>query len=384
MSSQELLTASNVILDSLSDGVYVCDKDRRIVFWSKAAARITGWESADVVGRRCLDDVLVTSTRTAIGSAERSSARCIGPWSPGHQSTVGLMVFAQGKEGNRIPMQVTVAPIRDSAGEIIGGVESFRDVSAVLADLERAKRIQALSLETDLPEDPRVRFSTHYVPHDLVGGDFYAIQQLDDDHYGFLLADVMGHGVAAALHTMHLSSLWDRHCRLLVEPVAFAQTVNDELARVVKGESFATALCGVIDAQRRTLRSVSAGGPPGLAMRANGTIEALEASGLPFGMMEDADYEEMEARFDEGDCLLFFSDGAVEVHNAQEELLGDRRAGPHPSAGRLSGVRTSDQRRRGAAAALLQRHPAYRRSDLHRSAFLTAERTARTEGSLGA
>ena len=195
-------------------------------------------------------------------------------------------------------------------------------MSAVLTDLERAKRIQALSLETDLPEDPRVHFSTHYVPHDLVGGDFYAIRLLDDDHYGFLLADVMGHGVAAALHTVHLSSLWDRHSRLLVEPVVFAQTVNDELARVVKGESFATALCGVIDAQRRTLQSVSAGGPPGLAMRANGTMEELETSGLPFGMMEDADYEEMEARFDEGDCLLFFSDGAVEVHNGQDQLLG--------------------------------------------------------------
>ena len=69
----------------------------------------------------------------------------------------------------------------------------------------------------DLPDDPRVCFSTYYVPHDIVGGDFYAIRQLDADHYGFLLADVMGHGVAAALHTMHLSSLWERHCHLLAQ-----------------------------------------------------------------------------------------------------------------------------------------------------------------------
>jgi phosphoserine phosphatase RsbU/P len=322
MSSQELLTASSVILDSLSDGLYVCDRDRKIVFWSKAAARITGWESTDVVGRRCLDDVLCHIDKDGHRLCGEEFCPLHRSMVTGTQSTVGLIVFAQGKNGNRIPMQVTVAPIRDPAGNIIGGVESFRDVSAMLADLERAKRIQALSLDTDLPEDPRVRFSTHYVPHDLVGGDFYAIRQLDGDHYGFLLADVMGHGVAAALHTMHLSSLWDRHCHLLVEPVGFAQTVNDELARVVKGESFATALCGVIDAQRRTLRSVSAGGPAGLAMRANGKMEPLESSGLPFGMMEDADYEEMEARFDEGDRLLFFSDGAVEVHNAQETLLG--------------------------------------------------------------
>lgn len=322
MSSQALLTVANVILDSLSDGVYVCDRDRRIVFWSTAAARITGWQSSDVVGRRCLEDVLCHVDKDGHRLCGEEFCPLHRAMVTGATSTVPLIVFAQGKAGQRIPMQVTVAPIRDPAGEIIGGVETFRDVSVVLADLERAKRIQALSLETDLPKDPRVRFSTYYVPHDVVGGDFFAIKQLDADHYGFLLADVMGHGVAAALHTMHLSSLWERYCGLLTKPATFAQVVNNELARVVKGESFATAQCGAIDAQHRSLRSVSAGGPPGLAIRVNSAFEQLESSGLPFGMIEDAGYKEMEARFDEGECLLFFSDGAVEIHNAQEKLLG--------------------------------------------------------------
>lgn len=322
MSSQDLLTTSNVILDSLNEGVYVCDRERRIVYWSRGAERITGWQSGDVVGLRCLDDVLNHVDKDGHRLCGEEFCPLHRAMVTGTQSTVGLIVFAQGKEGNRIPMEVTVAPIRDPAGEIIGGVETFRDVSAVLADLERAKRIQALALETDLPEDPRVRFSTHYVPHDLVGGDFYAIRPLDDDHYGFLLADVMGHGVAAALYTMHLSALWDRHFRLLAQPVLFAHTVNRKLATVVKGESFATALCGVVDARHRTLRLAFAGGPPGLAMRAGGRIEELGSPGLPFGMIEDADYDEIEARFGEGDCLLFFSDGAVEVHDAREKLLG--------------------------------------------------------------
>jgi phosphoserine phosphatase RsbU/P len=322
MSSQDLLTASSVILDSLSDGVYVCDKDRRIVLWSRAAERITGWQSADVLGRRCLDDVLCHIDKDGHKLCGEEFCPLHRAMITGGASTVPIVVFAQGKAGNRIPTQVTVSPIRDAAGEIVGGVETFRDVSALLLDLERAKRIQELSMETDLPADPRVRFSTYYVPHDLVGGDFFAIRQLDADRYGFLLADVMGHGVAAALHTMHLSSLWDRHCGLLAEPAAFAATVNNELARVVKGESFATSMCGVIDAERRHVRSVSAGGPAGLAIRAGGTIEALEAEGMPLGMMEDADYEETEARFEKGECFLLFSDGAVEVHNVQDQLLG--------------------------------------------------------------
>jgi sigma-B regulation protein RsbU (phosphoserine phosphatase) len=128
--------------------------------------------------------------------------------------------------------------------------------------------------------------------------------------------------VAAALHTMHLSSLWNRHAELLFDPAAFARRVNQELEKLIKGESFATALCGILDAQRRKLRSVSAGGPPGLAIRAPGTFEVLESAGLPFGMVADADYETQETALDGFDGLLFFSDGLTEIHNARGELLG--------------------------------------------------------------
>ena len=56
--TKELLISSEKIIDCLNDGVYVCDRDRRIVFWSKAAERITGWRSEDVLGRACLEDIL--------------------------------------------------------------------------------------------------------------------------------------------------------------------------------------------------------------------------------------------------------------------------------------------------------------------------------------
>ncbi len=317
-----LLTSSSVILDSLSDGVYVCDRDRRIVYWSKAAVRITGWAPEDVVGRRCLDDVLCHVDKDNHQLCGEEFCPLHRSMVTGTSSNVPLIVFAKGKDGSRIPMQVAVSPIRDQAGEVIGGVETFREMSAVLADLKRAERIQALSLECDVPEDARVRFSTFYMPHDIVGGDFYAIRQLNADQYGFLLADVMGHGVAAALHTMHLSSLWERDFRLLSNPAEFAGAVNKELAKVVKDESFATAICGVIDTRRKALRFASAGGPAILVMHPGDVVEKLELPGLPFGMMEDACYDEASAQLAAEDCLLLFSDGAVEIHNAEGDMLG--------------------------------------------------------------
>ncbi len=318
----DILTHSSVILDSLSDGVYVCDRERKIVHWSKSAERITGWTQSDVVGRRCLDDVLCHIDKDGHRLCGEEFCPLHRSMVTGTASNVPLIVFAKTKDGSRVPMQVAVAPIRNADGEVIGGVETFRDVSATLADLQRAKRIQTLSLEQDLLADPRIRFSTIYTPHDIVGGDYLAIRQLDSDRYGFLLADAMGHGVAAALYTMHLSSLWSRYCHLLPNPAAFAAKVNNELGRVVKDESFATAVCGMIDAAARTLRFAAAGAPPVVIFRAGGQVEQIECPGLPFGIMDDAGYEEAAVELAAGDRLLLFSDGAFEVHNAEGELLG--------------------------------------------------------------
>jgi PAS domain S-box-containing protein len=296
--------------------------DRKITYWSKSAERITGWSAEDVVGRACFDNVLCHIDKD-------QHQLCGEEYCPLHRAIVtgagskgSLLVYAQGKEGQRVPMQVSVAPLRNSAGEVIGGVETFQDASAVVHDLERAKAIQQLALQHDLPPDDRIRFTTHYVPQAIVGGDYYAIDKLDEDRYGLMLADVMGHGVAAALYTMHLSSLWSRYHSLTSSPAEFAAKLNNELAKVVKtDESFATALCGLVDLNSRTFRFASAGAPQVLLMHADGSHEFLEGSGLPLAIMEDADYEEIGTEIQDGDRLLLFSDGAVEIQNAAGQML---------------------------------------------------------------
>ena len=312
-----------LIVDSLGDGVYVCDLERRIIYWGKSAERITGWTAEDVIGRQCFDNVLCHIDKDG-------HLLCGQEYCPLHRSIVtgtgshgSLLVFAQSKEGKRIPMLVSVAPLRNAAGEVIGGVETFQDASSVVHDLERAKVIQQLALTQDLPEDPRIKFTTHYVPHAIVGGDYYAIEKVGDDCYGLMLADVMGHGIAAALYTMHLSSLWNRHRSLITKPADFTAQLNVELAKVVKtDESFATAVCGLLDLKDRVFRFAGAGGPQVLLTHADGQHDCLETSGVPLAIMEDAEYEEFRVPLQSGDRLLLFSDGAIEVSDAAERLLG--------------------------------------------------------------
>ncbi len=310
------------VLDCLGDGVYVTDLDRRIVYWNKTAERITGWKAEDIVGRTCFDDILCHIDKDG-------HHLCGKEYCPLHRSIVtGVtnecpLVFAQTKSGGRTPMQVTVAPLQNRNGETIGGIEIFRDLSAAYRDLEKARAIQSVSLQHDLPQDVRIGFTTHYVPHDIVGGDYYGIRQLNADQYGFFLADVMGHGLAAALYTMYLSALWDRYHRLLTTPVAFAAKMNDELNHIVKrGEAFAAGMCGMVDLHRQEVVVAGAGNPPALWVHANGEFEQVNCSGIPFGVMKDVPYDETRVEVHPGDRLLFFSDGAVEVDNADGKPLG--------------------------------------------------------------
>ncbi len=316
------LPIAKEVLGALNDGLYVTDTERRILYWNKSAERITGWSAEEVTGHSCKDNILVHIDKDG-------RCLCQTDFCPLHRcmvtdrmSSAPLLVFAQTRTGGRVPVVVSVAPLHDQDGNVSGAVETFQDYSETYANLELAKRIQTMSMEQVLPKDGRVDFSSFYHPHDMVGGDYFAIRQLDADRYGFIIADVMGHGVAAALHTMHLSSLWNRYRNTLMNPVKFAQILNRNLYSIVKDESFATAVCGVLDASKKRVRLVSAGGPSLVMVHSDGRTEQLTAAGLPFGMIKDAAYEECEFSCTSGDSLLMFTDGAVEIHDDAGCMLG--------------------------------------------------------------
>lgn len=312
-----------LVLDSMNEGVYVTDLDRQIAYWGKAAERITGWSRRDVIGKHCHDSVLCHIDKDGHPLCGEEYCPLHRSMQTGQASKVPIIVFAQRKDGHRVPLQVTVAPLRDAGGQIVGGVETFHDLSHEFGDINRACKIQQLSLQLDLPADPRIRFATRYVPQDIVGGDYHAIARLDADCYGFLLADVTGHGVPAALYTMYLSSLWTAHQQLLREPVRFATTISDGLHLLIQEqEPFAAAICGVFDLKAGQLRLVGAGNPPPLVFRKDGSHEQPEAFGLPFGVMEGAPYEEVVVGLGSGDTVLLFTDGAIEITSQTGECQG--------------------------------------------------------------
>lgn len=311
------------LLNSLNDGVYAVDRDRRIVYWSPAAERLTGWTAEDIRGKTCAEDILCHVDKDGRSLCGFEHCPLHRSMVTNSGSDVPIIVFAQRKGGGRIPMRVSVGPIRNAAGEVIGGIETFRDVSEEHADAELAKRIQGAMLSRAAPQDPRVAFQHYYLPLDVVGGDYYATVQVDADRFAFLLADVCGHGVAAALYTVYLDALWHNHRDLLAHPAAMARTLSDRLADFVEDDSsFVTAVFGLIDLERMCVTLAFAGGPAPLLFRQDGQCEELTGAGIPLGCIVGADYDETTVPLRSGDRLLAFSDGVLEISDAGGELLG--------------------------------------------------------------
>lgn len=311
------------LLNLLADGAYITDAERRIVFWNDAAERITGWRAEDVVGRTCFDNILVHVDKDGHALCGQEHCPLHRSMVTGQPSSEAVVVFAQHKRGHRTPVEVTVSPVRNHAGQVIGGIEMFRDLTASMQDQLRAKRIQDMAVTCALPEDDRVSFERRYQPRDVVGGDFYRIERLTQDGYAVLVADAMGHGVAAALHTMQLRSLWDDHRMELGSPVRFVSLINQRLHDLVRGEGyFGTAVYLTYDAATGELQCVRAGHPAPLVFRAGGAVESLGSPNPALGFHPDSPYRETVQSLGVGDAVLLFTDGATEVSDGRQNDLG--------------------------------------------------------------
>ncbi len=108
------------ILDNIGDGVFIVNKEWRIIEFNKAAERITGWQKNEVIGRPCREIF-----KTAICSSDCVLARAIEEKRP----YTGQRVFVKTKSGHTLPISISASPFIDITGEVKGGVEVFRDIT---------------------------------------------------------------------------------------------------------------------------------------------------------------------------------------------------------------------------------------------------------------
>ncbi len=142
----------SIVFNQVKDGVYITDPDRRILFWNKAAEEITGYSQEEVLGKKCADNLLVHTDLA--GNELCSTDLC-----PLHKaitcekaSTEPLVLKALHKEGSRVMVEVSLAPLYSASGKLFGGIEIFRDVSEkVELEEQKARFFSSLSHELKTP-----------------------------------------------------------------------------------------------------------------------------------------------------------------------------------------------------------------------------------------
>jgi GAF domain-containing protein len=170
-------------------------------------------------------------------------------------------------------------------------------------ELELAAAIQREILPRSLPQVEGVELAAASLPTRQVGGDYYDLFPLSRGRLAFLVADVSGKGIPAALlvSTVHAAvHLQIDEAKTVLELV---ERIDRHLRRYAATRKFLTLFFGVVDPAEGTLTYVSAGHNPALLVRAAGKIESLPATGVPVGMFPDASWKEVSLTLSCGDLL---------------------------------------------------------------------------------
>lgn len=176
------------------------------------------------------------------------------------------------------------------------------------ADLAVARVTQQAIVSTPVPPIDGWNVETVYQPVIQVGGDVYGWRQLDRGVWLFWLADATGHGVAAALFTTLVASLFERASSASNTARGIMSRVNAEFYDVLRGRSFMTACCAVVDCDGR-LSFAGAGHPPLLIRRGNGTAETMMSRNTVMGIDPAAAIGEEVTTLASGDIALLYTDG---------------------------------------------------------------------------
>jgi sigma-B regulation protein RsbU (phosphoserine phosphatase) len=252
---------------------------------------------------------------------------------PGRRLGVLAVADKESRDGRVLDFSPTDARLLSLfANQAAAAIETARlhkdaiEKERIERELELAAAIQRQILPRDLPAVPGVEIAARNVPTRQVGGDYFDFFPLSGGRLAFLVADVSGKGVPAALlvSTVHAAvHLQIDEARTVPELIA---RVDRHLQKYAATRKFLTCFFGLFEPDSGTLRFVSAGHNPALVRRASsGAIEQLKATGVPLGMFPNASWREDTIVMEAGDLLCVYSDGITEALDAADEEFGMER-----------------------------------------------------------
>jgi sigma-B regulation protein RsbU (phosphoserine phosphatase) len=240
---------------------------------------------------------------------------------------------------------------------MVGVLRSY--AARVRRELEAARAMQAELVPpparvAHLGAQAGLAISTHAEASSELGGDIWSIFDLGAGRIGLLLADLSGHGVAAAINAFRLHTVIARQPPDPDAPGPWLGTINRLLCGMLGEGHFTTMFFGVLERASHRLRYAACGGPSPILMEQAGA-RPIDASGLPLGLQDGATYETREAVLPPGGALLLYSDALSESRRPDVAPLGE--AGVAALCAAIHAEAADDPLDRLLARGLIERRP---------------------------
>ena len=205
-----------------------------------------------------------------------------------------------------------------------GQLVDIKSDLALAAEIQLAILPQTFPPFSDLKDTVDVYASMK--PAKDVGGDFYDITRIDEDHIGLTMADVSGKGVPAAMFMAVSHTLLRLAGKNRIKPEEVITESNNVLAAESFDNMFVTLFYAIMNVRTGELQYVNAGHNPPYILHKDGTLETLPTSkNICLGVLEDYNYTSDSLTLQKGDSLVTFTDGVTEACSTSNELYGESR-----------------------------------------------------------
>ncbi len=361
------------VLEACPDPVAAYDMDGKAFYVNPAFSEVFGWQPEELLGRKIdyvpessraethmmIDKVLAGESFSGIESQRFTKEKKIvdvsisaaiyldrerNPAGSVHilrDITRQKRLEAQVKEGERIlRLQKDLEGRNRKLGE---SNEKLRHAYSVIKrDLEAGAKIQSSLLPQAATNIYGVQFDSLFLPSSFVAGDIYNYFKLDENHIGFYVLDVAGHGIPAAMLSVTLSKALsptnpddsilkqflpspEPPYYRLINPAMVVRALNKRFQVDPDTMQYFTMIYGMMDTRDGETVMTLAGHPPPILVKKGGAAISVGTGGFPVGMLSDVDFEEEQVHLDKGDRLILYSDGITECMNADEEQFSVKR-----------------------------------------------------------
>ncbi|MFB6730226.1 SpoIIE family protein phosphatase [Bacillus mobilis] len=183
-------------------------------------------------------------------------------------------------------------------------------------ELDLATQVQRNLLSSPLRED-HIKIEASYLPSFKLAGDMYYWYKIDENRYGIILLDVMGHGISASLVCMFISSVLRETIKCLIDPELVIKDLNKYMTLLHNENDnipyYFTAIYLVVDTEKRTIEYVNAGHPSGYILVDEANVVELNRGSCAVGFFDEIKVEKTVISFEKNAQIVLFTDGVLEA-----------------------------------------------------------------------